>query len=105
MLMVAEEREQLFSSDAYILWAPSRVQYRAEMLLRRKEEREARELERQREDEEKQNRLEVLRNQVDSFLHLALFNHIDFLCPLKSRTREDLDQGCPNYGPGAKCHP
>ncbi|XP_033473488.2 coiled-coil domain-containing protein 148-like [Epinephelus lanceolatus] len=41
-----------------------RVQFRAEMLQRRKEEREAWELERQREEEEKQHRLEVLRNQV-----------------------------------------
>ncbi|XP_060944076.1 coiled-coil domain-containing protein 148-like [Limanda limanda] len=41
-----------------------RVQYRADMLQRRAEEREARELEHQREEEEKQNRLEALRNQV-----------------------------------------
>ncbi|XP_044072470.1 coiled-coil domain-containing protein 148-like isoform X1 [Siniperca chuatsi] len=41
-----------------------RVQFRADMLQRRREEREVRELERQREEEEKRNRLEVLRNQV-----------------------------------------
>uniref|UniRef100_UPI0037E8B954 coiled-coil domain-containing protein 148-like n=1 Tax=Semicossyphus pulcher TaxID=241346 RepID=UPI0037E8B954 len=41
-----------------------RVQFRADMLRRRREEREAREIERQREEEEKQLRLEVLRNQV-----------------------------------------
>ncbi|XP_069388343.1 coiled-coil domain-containing protein 148 isoform X2 [Paralichthys olivaceus] len=41
-----------------------RVQFRVDMLQRRREEREARELEHQREDEEKQNRLEALRNQV-----------------------------------------
>ncbi|XP_070694645.1 coiled-coil domain-containing protein 148-like [Pempheris klunzingeri] len=41
-----------------------RVQFRADASQRRREEREALELERQREEEEKQNRLEVLRNQV-----------------------------------------
>ncbi|XP_068613086.1 coiled-coil domain-containing protein 148-like [Brachionichthys hirsutus] len=41
-----------------------RVQFRADVLQQRREERTARELERQREDEEKQNRLEVLRNQI-----------------------------------------
>ncbi|XP_035531987.1 coiled-coil domain-containing protein 148-like [Morone saxatilis] len=41
-----------------------RVQFRANMLQLRMEEREARELERQREEEDRQNRLEVLRNQV-----------------------------------------
>ncbi|XP_036965011.1 coiled-coil domain-containing protein 148-like isoform X2 [Acanthopagrus latus] len=41
-----------------------RVQFRAEMLQRRREEIKAQELERQREEEEKQNRLEVLRNQI-----------------------------------------
>ncbi|KAM8858062.1 coiled-coil domain-containing protein 148-like isoform 1-T2 [Synchiropus picturatus] len=41
-----------------------RVQFRAEMLQKRKEEREAREAELQREEEERQNRLEALRNQV-----------------------------------------
>ncbi|KAK9537550.1 hypothetical protein VZT92_005156 [Zoarces viviparus] len=41
-----------------------RVLFRADMCQRRREEREARELERLREEEEKQNHLEVLRNQV-----------------------------------------
>ncbi|XP_071769827.2 coiled-coil domain-containing protein 148-like [Centroberyx gerrardi] len=41
-----------------------RVQFREEMLQRRRGEREARELEHQREEEERQNRLEALRNQV-----------------------------------------
>nr|XP_057938809.1 coiled-coil domain-containing protein 148-like isoform X1 [Doryrhamphus excisus]XP_057938810.1 coiled-coil domain-containing protein 148-like isoform X1 [Doryrhamphus excisus] len=41
-----------------------RVRFRAEVLQRRKEEREACELERFREEAEKQNRLEALRNQV-----------------------------------------
>ncbi|XP_056279925.1 coiled-coil domain-containing protein 148-like isoform X2 [Pseudoliparis swirei] len=41
-----------------------RILFRADMLQRRREEREAQELEWQREEEEKQNRLEVLRNQV-----------------------------------------
>ncbi|XP_023256973.1 coiled-coil domain-containing protein 148 [Seriola lalandi dorsalis] len=41
-----------------------RVQFRADMLQRRREEREARELEHQREEEEKLNRLEALRKQV-----------------------------------------
>ncbi|XP_070832768.1 coiled-coil domain-containing protein 148-like [Chaetodon trifascialis] len=41
-----------------------RVQFRADMLQWRREEREARELERHREEEEKQHRLEVLRNQI-----------------------------------------
>ncbi|KAK7939491.1 hypothetical protein WMY93_002817 [Mugilogobius chulae] len=41
-----------------------RVEFRAEMLQRRREEREEREAERQREEEEKQKRLEALRNQV-----------------------------------------
>ncbi|XP_029314504.1 coiled-coil domain-containing protein 148-like [Cottoperca gobio] len=41
-----------------------RVQFRAGMLRRRREEREVQEHERQREEEEKQNCLEVLRNQV-----------------------------------------
>ncbi|XP_040056666.2 coiled-coil domain-containing protein 148 isoform X2 [Gasterosteus aculeatus] len=41
-----------------------RVLFRADMLQRRREEREAQELERLREEGEKQNRLEVLRNQV-----------------------------------------
>ena len=63
--------EGLFRSDVHTLCAPSRVQFRAEVLQRRKEEREARELERQRGEEEKQNRLEVLRNQVDHYLLLT----------------------------------
>ncbi|XP_076018146.1 coiled-coil domain-containing protein 148-like [Genypterus blacodes] len=42
----------------------ARVRFRADMLLRRREEREVQELERQREEEEKRNRLEALRNQV-----------------------------------------
>ncbi|XP_028447871.1 coiled-coil domain-containing protein 148 isoform X2 [Perca flavescens] len=41
-----------------------RVQFRADMLQRRREEKEAQELERRREEEEKLNRLEALRNQV-----------------------------------------
>ncbi|XP_071328451.1 coiled-coil domain-containing protein 148-like isoform X2 [Trachinotus anak] len=41
-----------------------RVQFRADLLQQRREEREARELEHQREEEEKQNRLGALRNQV-----------------------------------------
>uniref|UniRef100_G3NQN5 Coiled-coil domain containing 148 n=1 Tax=Gasterosteus aculeatus aculeatus TaxID=481459 RepID=G3NQN5_GASAC len=41
-----------------------RVLFRADMLQRRREEREAQELERLREEGEKQNRLEVLRDQV-----------------------------------------
>ncbi|XP_040004118.1 coiled-coil domain-containing protein 148-like isoform X1 [Xiphias gladius] len=41
-----------------------RVQLRANMLQRQREERAVRELERQKEEEEKQNRLEALRNQV-----------------------------------------
>ncbi|XP_029980852.1 coiled-coil domain-containing protein 148-like [Sphaeramia orbicularis] len=41
-----------------------RVMFRAEMLQRRREEREAREVERQRDEEERQKRLEALRNQV-----------------------------------------
>ncbi len=48
------------------------------MLQQRKEEREARELERQREEEEKQNRLEVLRNQVDNDLLLTLSTPLIF---------------------------
>lgn len=47
-----------------------RVQFRADLLQRRREERETRELEQQREEEEKQNRLEALRNQVDHYLSL-----------------------------------
>lgn len=69
MLAMAEaEEEKLYRSDVHTLSAPSRVQFRADMLQWRREEREARELERQREEEEKQNRLEVLRNQVDHYL-------------------------------------
>lgn len=64
-------REGLLRSDVHTLCAASRVQFRAEMLQRRKEEREAWELERQREEEEKQHRLEVLRNQVDHYLLLT----------------------------------
>ncbi|XP_029348904.1 coiled-coil domain-containing protein 148-like [Echeneis naucrates] len=41
-----------------------RVQFRADMLQQRREEREMREIEHQREEEEKQTRLEALRNQV-----------------------------------------
>ncbi|KAF7665204.1 hypothetical protein LDENG_00149060 [Lucifuga dentata] len=41
-----------------------RVQFRADMLQQRREEREAQVVERQREEEERQNRLEALRNQV-----------------------------------------
>ncbi|KAI3356187.1 hypothetical protein L3Q82_017443 [Scortum barcoo] len=41
-----------------------RVQFRADVLQQRREEKEVQELERQREEEEKQNRLEALRNQV-----------------------------------------
>uniref|UniRef100_A0A7N8XWX1 Coiled-coil domain containing 148 n=1 Tax=Mastacembelus armatus TaxID=205130 RepID=A0A7N8XWX1_9TELE len=54
----------LFRSDVHTLCAPPRVQFRSDMLQRRREEREAQELERQRKEEEKQNRLEALRNQV-----------------------------------------
>ncbi|TNN84525.1 Coiled-coil domain-containing protein 148 [Liparis tanakae] len=59
--------EEPFGSDVLTLCvgcAPSRVLFRADMLQRRREEREAQELEWQREEEEKHNRLEVLRNQV-----------------------------------------
>lgn len=63
--------ERLFRTDVHTLCAPSRVQFRADMLQRRRDEREARELERQREEEERQNRLEVLRNQVDHYLLLT----------------------------------
>lgn len=64
-------REGLFRSDVHTLCAPSRVQFRADMLQRRREERAAQELERQREEEEKQHRLEVLRHQVDRYLLLT----------------------------------
>ncbi|XP_017279986.1 coiled-coil domain-containing protein 148 [Kryptolebias marmoratus] len=42
-----------------------RVQFRADMLQRQREDREARELEQQREEQERQNRLEALRKQVE----------------------------------------
>ncbi|KAK2839729.1 hypothetical protein Q5P01_013469 [Channa striata] len=41
-----------------------RVQFRADVLQRRRAEREAQEIEQQREEEKRQNRLEALRNQV-----------------------------------------
>lgn len=64
-------KEGLPRSDVHTLCARPRVQFRADMLQRRREEREARELERQREEEEKQNRLEALRNQVAHYLLLT----------------------------------
>ncbi|XP_041857268.1 coiled-coil domain-containing protein 148-like [Melanotaenia boesemani] len=42
-----------------------RVQFRADMLQQRREEREEREFERKREEQERQNRLEALRKQVE----------------------------------------
>ena len=67
-------KEWLFRSDVHTFSAPSRVQFRANMLQRRREEREALEIERQGEEEEKQNRLEALRNQVDHYLLLNFSN-------------------------------
>lgn len=57
--------------DAHPFCALHRVQFRADMLQRRKEEREAHELAQQREKEEKQNHLEALRNQVAPYLLLT----------------------------------
>lgn len=71
-------REGLFRTDVHTLCAPFRVQFRADMLLRRREERQARELELQKEEEEKQNRLEVLRNQVDHYLLLTFSTTLIF---------------------------
>lgn len=65
-------KEGLFRSDVHTFCAPSRVQLRANMLQRQREERAVRELERQKEEEEKQNRLEALRNQVDHYVLLSL---------------------------------
>lgn len=70
--VVAKEGQGLFRSNVHNVFAPSRVQLRADMLQQRKEEREARELELQREEEERQNRLEALRKQVDHYLLLTL---------------------------------
>lgn len=71
-------REGLFRTDVHTLCAPSRVQFRADVLQRRREEREARELEWQREEEEKQNRLEVLRKQVAHYLLLTFSTTLIF---------------------------
>lgn len=69
MLVVASaEEEGLFRSDVLTLCAPLRVRFRADLLQRRIEEREAKEAERLREEEERQNRLDALRNQVDHYL-------------------------------------
>lgn len=63
-------REGLFGSDVYP-FVPSRVLFRADMLQRRKDEREIQELVRQKEEEEKQKNLDALRNQVDHYLLLT----------------------------------
>lgn len=65
-------------SYVHPLCAPSRVQFRADMLQRRREEREAQELARQREKEENQNHLEALRNQVDHYLLLTFSTTLIF---------------------------
>lgn len=64
------DRRGLLGSDVNSLCASSRVQFRADVLQRRKEEREAREIERRREEEEREHRLEALRNQVGHYLPL-----------------------------------
>lgn len=72
VLEVAKEERRLFRSNVHDVCASSRVQLRAAMLQQRREESEARELELQREEEERQNRLEALRKQVDHYLPLTL---------------------------------
>lgn len=64
-------RKGLLRSDVHPLCAPSRVQFRADVLQRRREEREVQELARQKKEEEKQNHLEALQSQVDCYLLLT----------------------------------
>uniref|UniRef100_A0A3B4Z8X0 Coiled-coil domain containing 148 n=1 Tax=Stegastes partitus TaxID=144197 RepID=A0A3B4Z8X0_9TELE len=52
--------EVFFFFFVHTLSAPSRVQFRADVLQQRRMEKEAKELERQREEQERQNRLEVV---------------------------------------------
>ena len=53
---------------------PLRVQFREGMLQRRKEEREARQLDCLKEEEQRQNRLEALRNQVGHYKPITFFH-------------------------------
>lgn len=100
--------EELIGSDVHTLCVdcvPSRILFRADMLQRRREEREAQELEWQREEEEKQNRLEVLRNQVE--LQIRPFNHSSFRSWNDPKGRSELilfpvETSLPPYGGKSK---
>ncbi|KAF3694911.1 Coiled-coil domain-containing protein 148 [Channa argus] len=67
-----------------------RVLFRADMLQRRREEREAQEIEQQREEEKKQNRLEALRNQVHNYLPLTLITSL--ICPVRVVAEPDPER-------------
>lgn len=63
--MAKEEKRGASLMSTSLFSAPFRVQFRADMLQQRREDRDMRELERQTEEQERQNRLEALRKQVN----------------------------------------
>lgn len=61
-------RDAVFSSHVHPLSASIRVQFRAGLFLKRWAAKQEQELLRQKEEEERQNRLETLRIKVDCYL-------------------------------------
>lgn len=100
VMAVAEEERSLWS-DVHPLCVPSRVQFRADVLQQRREEREVQELARQKKEEEKRKHLEALRNQVDCYLLLTFSTTLIF-----SVSRND-PHGGDLYSSGLRhcCHP